>query len=66
MAKTPTKETEAREVDQDVQPEAPTPPDVKFAIEFDIPPDMLETFARIGLEFVLKQRMQEINNMVKK
>jgi len=66
MAKTPTKETEAREVDEDVPVNTPSTADVKFSIDFDIPPDMLETFARIGLEFVLKQRMQEINNMVKK
>lgn len=66
MAKAPTKD-ESTGVVQDVSSDpTPTLPDVKFAIEFDIPPDMLETFARIGLEFVLKQRMQEINNMVKK
>lgn len=62
--KAPKEAIEVEKEDADVAQTAA--PDTKFSIEFEIPPDMLETFARIGLEFVLKQRMQEINSLVKK
>jgi hypothetical protein len=44
--------------------EAPKPK--TFELSFQIPEEMLETFARIGLEVVLKQRLQEISDTVKR
>ena len=58
-------------MDEDVVVAAPAPvaePTSKetFTIEFQIPEHMLATFARIGLEVVMKQRMNEIEESVKK
>lgn len=41
-------------------------PKATFSLEFQIPEEMMEVFARIGLEVVLKQRLQEISDSVKK
>jgi hypothetical protein len=37
-----------------------------FSLEFHIPEEMLEVFAKIGLDVVLKQRLKEIEDSVKK
>lgn len=51
--------------------EVPAPAPVKeddksFTIEFNLEGDMLEFCAKIGLEVLLKQRMNEIAESIKK
>lgn len=47
-------------------PAKETAKEKSFSLEFQIPEEMMEVFAKIGLEVVLKQRLQEISETVKK